>query len=179
MSEQIDWSEAPEGATHYGEALKGRKACWYIIEGRHLYTMLDDGLDKKWGRRAIDDWDASELIPMLISRPTTQSWSGEGLPPDGTVCEYRVCDGPWYKCEIRYTIKHPDGGVIAYCPHLDHEQVLYGPYCCFRPLRTPEQIAADEREAAIDEMMRHSSLRSRDGARQVFGELYDAGYRKP
>ena len=48
----------------------------------------------------------------------------------------------------------------------------------FRPIRTPEQIAADEREAAIKEMLedagRPDTAKTRDQAQL----LYDAGWRK-
>ena len=45
-----------------------------------------------------------------------------------------------------------------------------------RPIKTPEQLEAEERLQAIDEMMdlvwRHSSLKD------LMSDLYDAGYRK-
>ena len=47
----------------------------------------------------------------------------------------------------------------------------------FRPIRTPEQIAADEREAAVNGMLCYDAL---GGSRRGLAEaLYDAGFRKP
>lgn len=165
MSNKIDWSKAPEGATHRG-AIN-----WFKSDGEKVYTF--DGA--VWHPVS---WEIWQLAPFA-KRPSIHAdeWSGEGLPPVGVVCEYRICDGPWYKCEIRYTFKRPDGGVIAYCQHLDHEQALYASYCCFRPIRTPEQIAADERESAVNGMLCYDAL---GGSRRGLAEaLYDAGYRKP
>jgi hypothetical protein len=136
MSEQIDWSKAPEGAmvllkhVRYGayavsESYGDEAKTWHWPDPRYSFPLMPS------------------MWRIVAGRPATQSWSGDGLPPAGVVCEYRVCDGPWYKCEIRYTVKRPDGGVIAYCQHLDLELALCEPYCCFRPIRTTEQIAAD------------------------------------
>ena len=47
----------------------------------------------------------------------------------------------------------------------------------FRPIRTPERIAADEREAAVAEMLGlFGGTDSRDT--YLMQRLYDAGYRK-
>ena len=169
---EIDWSKAPEGATHYNRTYFD----WYKV-GSYEPSFWNG---RAWAPARF--WD--DRKHDCIQRPTAPSWSGEGLPPIGVVCEYRVCDGPWYKCEIRYTIKHPAGGVIAYCPHLDHEQALYAPYCQFRPIRTPEQIAAELADQAIKEI---AGIICRDGAFDIDDPevtesavaLYDAGYRKP
>ena len=49
----------------------------------------------------------------------------------------------------------------------------------FRPIRTPEQSAADEREAAIDAMLAATTAQGSDISLRVCEQLYDAGYRKP
>lgn len=168
---EIDWSKAPEGADKYNT--------YNNLFYKGAQPDLQVFTRGQWKHSVFAKSDE-----RFVCRPTTPSWSGEGLPPAGVVCEYRVCDGPWYKCEIRYTIKHPDGGVIAYCPHLDHEQALYAPYCQFRPIRTPEQIAAELADQAIKEI---AGIICRDGAFDIDDPevtesavaLYDAGYRKP
>lgn len=47
----------------------------------------------------------------------------------------------------------------------------------FRPIRTPKQIAEDERDAAILDMER--ICRIGDFGSGGLAALYDAGYRKP
>jgi hypothetical protein len=48
----------------------------------------------------------------------------------------------------------------------------------FRPIKTAEQIAAEERLQAIDEMQRDSGWQGKGGG-CPFAALYDKGYRKP
>jgi hypothetical protein len=45
----------------------------------------------------------------------------------------------------------------------------------FRPIRTPEQIATEERENAINAMI---DIVMTDNIRSNCADLYDAGYRK-
>lgn len=80
MSE-IDWSKAPEGATHFGEQRDGFIEAWYKLDS--------DGLKFKWADVAEMEWRCGPTrhINDLVPRPS-QAWNGEGLPPVGTVCEY-------------------------------------------------------------------------------------------
>lgn len=124
---------------------------------------------------------------FFAEKPDPQ-WRGlqDGLPPVGAVCEYHVGNGPWFNCEIRYLITPISGQpkeVVIFAPHLFGEQVgVIGTgngEVSFRPIRTPEQIAADERNAAIAEMCGDAGkpdmpMRSRERA----AILYDAGWRK-
>ena len=111
-------------------------------------------------------------------------WDGMGLPPVGTECEYRLNeDGWWFKCEIKYVLSgsnEKETCFIAWCEHLGADQFLsfgsknYSLY--LRPLKTPEQIAAEERVAALKDMnniVMGSSLNC-----GVLESLYNAGYRK-
>lgn len=179
---EIDWSQAPKWAKTVIRSGGG--------DGRLFWAEAFGTVSRRQRISGYKDSDTHGADMTIEGHMWTLvetrhgAWTGEGLPPVGVVCEYRVCDGPWYKCEIRYTIKHPDGGVIAYCPHLDHEQALYAPYCQFRPIRTPEQIAAELADQAIKEI---AGIICRDGAFDIDDPevtesavaLYDAGYRKP
>ncbi|MGY1448754.1 hypothetical protein ACW582_16355 [Pseudomonas chlororaphis] len=109
-----------------------------------------------------------------------QTWTGEGLPPVGTVCEARIYDGTgnlaWFECRvIHHHPRHEGSAAIAH----GNEELL-GWSSDFRPIRTPEQIAAEEREKAIEEM---AAVAHRQGQpfvtkREMAARLYDAGYRK-
>lgn len=101
-------------------------------------------------------------------------WTGEGLPPVGTICECHLPgeltnnyswveakviwhNGPTECAVVRSTSK------LAWCDE-------------FRPIRTPEQIAAEEREKNAIAM-----CRATQGAHdwmEAFRMLHDAGYRK-
>lgn len=58
---------------------------------------------------------------------------------------------------------------------LKHEQCSASENYTFKPIRTPEQIAAEEREKAIEEMARIGSMA--DTPRIMAAKLYDAGCR--
>ena len=95
-------------------------------------------------------------------------WNGEGLPPVGTVCEYKpILDDDWI------TVKITGYGerLILLKPHgKDYETVGSSAAGHFRPLKT-------ERERAIDEMREAY----REGVRGHMGGIagiYEAGYRK-
>lgn len=113
----------------------------------------------------------------LTARQQPAPWNGTGLPPVGTVCEYKRNDVSYRQTWVKVTVKYISLSLVV----LEHfagknEFVEVKESCVFRPIRTPEQIAADERHEAIKEM-RDLSMGRMDivGA----GYLYDAGYRKP
>ncbi len=176
---EIDWSKAPEGATHYNHRFSG----WYKV------TQIG----------AVFYWSGREWVPArywddrkhdCIQRPTIPSWSGEGVPAVGATLEatdQTLNDGAWTKVVILAVGKHGKDDCVLMAEVLDDKgrpgtmvASLYTQYeGCFRPIRTPEQIAADEREAAIDEMLAATPAPGSDISLRVCEKLYDAGYRKP
>lgn len=103
-----------------------------------------------------------------------QPWTGKGLPPVGTVCEWRDDDkGSWEKVRVCYLSKHT--ALLAFETADGDPEGAYSPNDCqFRPIRTPEQIAADERNAAEQALREIEQLYAEGGPAAV----YDAGYRK-
>lgn len=107
-----------------------------------------------------------------------QAWDGEGLPPVGTVCEfyaYRGGDPVWKECKV---IAHDNAiAVINYKGNYSGH-----PHNQFRPIRTAEQIAAEERKTQILEMIDvfglDTSIWGLDTVRDICGHLWEAGYRK-
>lgn len=107
----------------------------------------------------------------------TRQWNGDGLPPVGTVCEaFRPARETWLSVKI---IDRQIGSECCACR--DDQDYLWWS-TKFRPIRTPEQIAADEREATIKEMVYGAcGCEPGDGTTTAFilcGLIYDAGYRK-
>lgn len=101
-------------------------------------------------------------------------WTGEGLPPAGTDCEWRGFPTiSWRKTTViayngdKMWIKTEEDG--------DYIESIAGD---FRAIRTPEQIAAEERAAAIEEMWNIYWQPDVPTAKQALGLLWDAGYRK-
>jgi hypothetical protein len=184
----IDWSKAPEGATHYTHPLDD-SGVWLAVFWREeggkfteAWSVLEDGRLKNIKKPTV----LSDVRGRMIARPV--SWFGYSPPPVGTVCEYRVGQGPWFECEIRYiTTPYHDCPVevVMFPPHLKGEQTgVVGDgegEISFRPIRTLEQNAADERDKASVELAgilaghdQHIAVRDIEMAKY----LYDIGYRK-
>jgi hypothetical protein len=183
----IDWSKAPEGTTHFGpkhdflvENWFKRDECGWSIWECARWAACRGGLQKL-------------REETMVQRPPQKPWAVEGLPPVGTVCEYRVGDGPWFECEIRYVTKPYQDcpiEVVMFPPHLKGEQTAVvgtgDGEVSFRPIRTPEQIAAEEREKARDEVLNAMAEKMAieknetlwQHRLQVVGEMLDMGYRK-
>lgn len=153
-------SKIPEGATHT-----------YTVRGKPSYRRLVGGL---WEAYADGDW-------IIVMHPHAEDyvmiqaeleWSGEGIPPSGTVCEMRRADYvnvDWQKIEFLFA-----GSKKAFFRDAEgHEWSRPLSDLKFRSIRTAEQIAAEKRDAAIKEMQRLVGSCNTF----PFAELYDYGYR--
>lgn len=194
-------------------SIEGRECKFIVQEGdRELYAAFDcepvyrgaeawypSALDRddgdyfsprKWLIDRADDWQSAIITKEAweaarSSKGATEAvaWSGEGLPPVGTICEWRDDDaGCWHKVEVRYLSKHT---ALLHFPgdgdgDGDTEGAFAPNYCQFRPLRTPDQIAAEERKKVIDKMVEDMAENmfelGCDYDRAVM--LYEKGYRK-
>ncbi|MCI3945510.1 hypothetical protein K0038_02552 [Pseudomonas syringae] len=132
----IDWSKAPAGTTGA------------MVAEFNGATM----------KRGDIEWIPSSITPKgqyqvgagaWVDHEAPQTWNGDGLPPVGTVCEVTPNNTLWGFSEIE---TYPCV-VLAY--HADFVWIDIGvpgvPVATridkvdFRPIRTAEQIAADER----------------------------------
>ena len=149
-------SKIPEGATHknaYGFFRKLKDGIWYSYA------------DGDWIR--FIDAEPETYIPIKAE----PEWTGEGLPPVGMDCEWKgITRNGWAKVSI---IAHgkEEGDFVAIAQA--ENEVVLGASDRFRLIRTPEQIAAEKRDAAIKEMQRLVGSCNTF----PFAELYDYGYR--
>lgn len=185
--------EWPEGFDDVGQADFGALHLpgigKFVRHTGETYTKSDDWLNAIVTRA---EWQAAV---DALNKPAGPVWNGEGLPPVGALCEYDARtkgDGKaqWFKVKIEYLsewnivfscVAVPEGGSqesigveLAY-------DVRASSLGVFRPILTPEQIAADEREKAIAEMVDTLGCdpeASKTGEFIRCGVLYDAGYRK-
>lgn len=167
MSEQIDWSKAPEDATHYQAETHGVFECW-----------LKPGHAVRVSRREQDWREDGYTDDLIATSAIKRPWSGEGLPPVGVVCEANFV-GSWTEFEMRY---YGESYVIFKTQYEVQRTRIDFDTCGvkFRPIRTPEQIAADERRKAIDEMVKSLGMDDPGTAEYIrCGLIYDAGFRKP
>jgi hypothetical protein len=156
-----DWTEAPEGATHYD--CNADVFCtvngWWSCKGKYYHMPCQMA------------WGSERYTPRPVE-PAPTAWNGTGFPPVGTKCE-----GVW--------LEVPDGGdrvfegvivkgyykkQVWFCTTSGEDITHLTENVDFRPLRTPEQR---ERQSVIEQAF--SKLSEFHDADQVLGDLYDAG----
>lgn len=140
-------------------------------------------VDALKGKHSASEELVSDYVEAQSDR-YTKAWDGVGLPPVGCACEC-LC-GPttivgkdhlepgepeWVRTEILAHIEVD--GVKALAVGQAEKTGTMGAASSHRPIRTPEQIAAEEREKFIDELIKVTCIR-----RGEAGLIYDAGYRK-
>lgn len=161
----IDWSKAPEGATHYLSPFFYREEqngkVFYMAERAWVTSHYAAGQLEAKGAQRIDKKPA---------------WTGIGLPPVGTVCEV---GGQ----KVVVVAHHCNGTHAIYAESTTDGLLYYGEPNEFRPIRTPEQIAAEEREAEIDalcsEIVSHyEAPKMSEHYLGLATALHKAGYRK-
>jgi len=161
MSE-IDWSEAKPGYDihiNWGDY-------------SHFYQIIGDRYVRENGFYAVISEVKETEGVVVTERPST--WSGDGLPPVGTYIEWLSAQYGWLGGRV---VGHD--GMVAVVSHNDGYTGCHAHE--IRPIRTPEQIAAEEREKAVDAMVKVWSRtigRFANEERGLAEVLYDAGYRK-
>lgn len=116
-------------------------------------------------------WQAAVDALKAESAP---AWVGIGLPPVGTVCEAKTTRG-WSMGTIIAHGLPPKENIAVW--QEDGERISLGVKEYFRQIRTPEQIAAEERDRSISEMREIWNFAASSGA-DPFIALHSAGYRK-
>ena len=180
MSEQIDWSKAPEGAMVLLKHVRDNRYAWAVSHAEESDAWIVD--DTGYSFRLM-----ASCWRVVSNRPTTPSWSGECLPPVGTVLEAidkEINGGTWSKMVVLAVGKHGKDDCLIVAEVIEGQSrpgtmvaSLYtGWERSFRPIRTKDQISADEREAAIDQMV--ADTQAAHGLAEAFGMLHDDGYRK-
>lgn len=161
----IDWENRPEGATHYREGI------------RYPWMRMQEGMVQffhevcsEW-RDYHDQAIGNDVLSRAVERPKPE-WSGDGLPPVGTVCEWRdACDEysiDWQRVEVLYLSSHTALLKFEVEDGEGCEGAYYPANCLFRPIRTHEQIE-------VQEALRDIELLYSEGGPAA---VYAAGYRK-
>lgn len=194
----IDWSNAPKDYDLFLEFNDDHKKFVNGTEGEFarfngdVYLMEFGGYRTRvevermfivHRRPAAPNWngghvDASSYYPMgeQASDYVVSAWNGEGKPPVNVEIEMKHKDATeeWDRPDFHSATLLFVGKEIFVT---DEETVGHLNSYLFRPLRTPEQLAAEERENAIEVMvadiggyLNHSHT--------LAAILYDAGYRK-
>lgn len=172
----IDRSKAPEGATHWSPGNRGR----FILEA---YWRPDgEGTYDCWAITGNPYWKTTRARLPDYAVEIGPAWTGEGLPPVGVVCIVTPHNTLWgflvvddYECKV--LAYHGDfawldcGGTQFITTRTDKVD--------FRPIRTPEQIAAEECDKAVQAMLgEFEHAGSLTSHYEVCEVLHKAGYRK-
>lgn len=176
----IDWSKAPEDATHAG-----------ATTGLNIHVFYNDIREDKYsywydvGDGWREDVTGNPSCTPLIERPKKQeAWDGVGLPPVNCFCETLDEDADcWVKVEI---YAHTEFMGEAHACAKNGTDMFYGLAREFRAIKTAEQMEEEERERTrkigVAQMMEHIHFSL---PKELWGEcepacyaLYEAGYRK-
>ena len=174
-------------------------------EGRYIVFKVKDLSDHKacWVRDVIrlndiptvdavvveSDWPEYEPTWAAIERRVTGAqWNGEGMPPVGLEIECTYDSwGYWikgkvlcYGAKMIFMEQESSKGDGKFEGSMNPDGIR------FRPIPTPEQIAAEERKIAIDQMAADAQLdfsagellTAREYVECAIAALHDAGYRK-
>lgn len=173
----IDWSDAPEDCVG---ALVAKVGNYHFPKVTFVKEVIHEP-----GRVKGKSCEGVSLCAYLeVWAWEDRPWNGEGLPPVGVECIVTPNNTIWgfsiiadYQCKV--LAYHDDfvwvdlAGVPGVPIATRTDKVD------FKPIRTPEQIAAYERESGIKQLIEDTRI-CNPGVmwRQMAETIYDAGYRK-
>ena len=168
----------PEGL----ECLSQLKGTGYIINGKGFDGRAFDALqiaDETLVAGAIVTRAEWQAAVDALNAPKVVAWDGEGMPPVGSA-----------SCEYLGAHKYDEWTVVNIFAHYGHTVFVdFGDgwraeddSSRFRPIRTDDQIAAEERKSEILEMIdafgTETAIWGRDAVMEICGHLWESGYRK-
>lgn len=115
-------------------------------------------------------------------RAGPQEWSGEGPPPVG-IKVMTDLGTVMTECEVIGYYQKRDGGeswVVVALPTASKESRFIADRLVSQvfPVRTADQVAAEEKKAAIEQTIKDLKAVNGCGWYSIAEDLYDAGYRK-
>lgn len=163
-----------------------KKPMWFSLhsDSAELFEELRGRMDS----RSPDSIGGKEFVCTKVTRNSSDGvisamfqefmrvftpWTGEGLPPAETVCEWKEKTGfQWVKATVLFIT---DSSVVMQREDGFEWQMMTA-RTVFRPFRTPDQIAAELRQSVIDELVQF--MRRSSGNESAAAKMYDAGFRK-
>lgn len=141
-------------------------------DGKGVIFEMDSDYCSDFTLMLCDDWELGVVTREQYEEAVPNGWNGEGLPPVGAECEYKLTN-------VNYRTDFSRGKVLAY-----GVQKVFMEHCSsknefiqsivnieFRPIRT-------ERDKAIEEMLDLINAGTQLSLVDAIEQLYDAGYRK-
>lgn len=173
---KIDWNEAPEWAIGHALHVSGGGEIKEVWVGEHQYQRLDQSKAFAYGGGEGDSRHNPRRYQFKYETLRPAPWTGEGTPPVGTHVEWWSPKYSW----LGGTVVGHDG-TATIVRHNDGYEGCYSDR--IRPIRTPEQIAAEERDNAVAELAGEiagwsNREESSIGQDLLAMYLHDHGYRK-
>jgi hypothetical protein len=174
VNDAPDWGNAPEDATHWEPASDEDDESWMKKDGEDWY-FWGAGVSKWIKYNKTTNPIVEDRIKAMIPRPQVEpkEWSGEGLPPVGTVCEYIDASGKYHQVEIT---GYGRSLVLFVVEGSSNEQCTAKDPHLFRPIRSEEDRAVEEMAKVFNSncAVDYSGQPLLDGMKA----LYREGYRK-
>ena len=175
-SEQPNWDEALEGFDYFirwpSEHMEN-----------HFYQLFGDRYVRDNGHYALVSDVARNPEIIVMKRPVAveKPWNGEGLPPANTMVEMRNVSAKteWAIAKIVFASRNVVVWDWGAEPAMNGLCTAYAHAVEIRPIRTPEQIAAEGRSEFSYVMCKDAGHDSPTRGQLAMAEkLFDAGYRK-
>jgi len=163
----------PEGATHVVADIYSLRDAQKAMNNKYPYRKKDGDL---WLAFVDDEWVNVWLPDPSRYQKIEKQWSGpqDGLPPVGSIVEVFECTHDYTKRfngqKVRILCHENDVAVFS-AKNFEYHALVKDK---FRPIRTEEQLAAEQRETAIREIMDIADVDSRVAA----ARLVDAGFKR-
>lgn len=138
-------------------------------------VLVEQCYSGHWYRQAkqVNKWVSWLDVTAFRIVDERYNWHARGeLPPVGVECEVEY-NSAEIKKKFHRVIPVFYSKSLAIFEDVRGGEVAYFIKCCkFRPIRT-------DREKFIEAAMSVGELRGRDGAKEVYGRLFDAGFKAP
>lgn len=176
-STDIDWSKAPEGATHYREPGGMYYGGFYKQSPEGWFFFVD----ASWEYMGTPDKSDSNPLISRPAKPPAPEWDGEGLPPVGlTNKEFTLMtrisvarnESPKTTYQV---VAHYNGKAVIAGKSWEQEFSHIVPAKDCRPLRTKEQRERDETVWPAYDYLADNYNFEVDSVFDLVNALYDAG----
>jgi hypothetical protein len=163
----------PAGATHVVADIYSLRDAQKEMNSKHPYRKKDGDL---WLAFVDDEWVNVWLPDPSRYQKIDKQWSGpqDGLPPVGSTVEVFECTHDYTKRfngqKVRILCHENDVAVFS-AKNFEYHALVKDK---FRPIRTEEQLAAEQRETAIREIMDIADV----DCRVTAARLVDAGFKR-
>lgn len=161
----IDWSKAPEGATHYVE---GSTYPWEKFKNGQWFYYSDEL--REWINLGLYSYEKRFTgVSENIHKIPALEWDGEGLPSVGAKVEY-CWARKWYDAEVVYVCQDTDNICVKY--KQGNEFIL--DVCCLESIQ-PKQTEEDKMINELSDFLYNNNHHT---SKYLARKLYNLGYRK-